>query len=123
MSKEPKEGVIRIVPASESGVSDGVEMMAQTAMAIFEQKDGKVVGIGNIGNLPCKMMASYETGTFSVSVRDGFRKCTYTCCACYSPFPMLASAIFQMEIGGNRRLVCQKAKQTDGSQWRRSRSS
>jgi len=24
---------------------------------------------------------------------------------------MLASAIFQMEIGGNRRLVCQKAKQ------------
>lgn len=69
MSKEPKEGVIRIVPASESGVSDGVEMMAQTAMAIFERKDGKVVGIGNIGNLPCKMMASYETGTFSVSVR------------------------------------------------------
>ncbi len=31
-------------------------------------------------------------------------------CACYSPFPMLASAISQMEIGGNRRLVCQKAK-------------
>ena len=28
-----------------------------------------------------------------------------------------------MEIGGNRRFVCQKAKQTDGSQWRRSRSS
>ena len=32
--------------------------------------------------------------------------------ACYSPFPMLASAISQMEIGGNRRLVCQKAKRT-----------
>lgn len=59
----------------------------------------------------------------SRSYHAGFRKCTYTCCACYSPFPMLASAIFQMEIGGNRRLVCQKAKQTDGSQWRRSRSS
>ena len=26
---------------------------------------------------------------------------------------MLASAISQMEIGGNRRLVCQKAKRTD----------
>ena len=59
----------------------------------------------------------------SRSYHAGFRKCSYTCCACYSPFPMLASAIFQMEIGGNRRLVCQKAKQTDGSQWRRSRSS
>ena len=25
---------------------------------------------------------------------------------------MIASVIFQMEIGGNRRLVCQKAKRT-----------
>ena len=46
----------------------------------------------------------------SRSYHAGFRKCSYTCCACYSPFPMIASAIFQMEIGGNRRLVCQKAK-------------
>ena len=36
---------------------------------------------------------------------------------------IIASAIFRMEIGGNRRLVCPKAKRTDGSQWRRSRSS
>ena len=28
-------------------------------------------------------------------------------------FPMIASAIFYMEIGGNRRLVCPKAKRTD----------
>ena len=48
----------------------------------------------------------------SRSYHAGFRKCSYTCCACYSPFPMIASAIFQMEIGGNRRLVCQKAKRT-----------
>ena len=48
----------------------------------------------------------------SRSYHAGFRKCSYTCCACYSPFPMLASAISQMEIGGNRRLVCQKAKRT-----------
>ena len=48
----------------------------------------------------------------SRSCHAGFRKCSYTCCACYSPFPMIASAIFQMEIGGNRRLVCQKAKRT-----------
>ena len=49
----------------------------------------------------------------SRSYHAGFRKCSYTCCACYSPFPMLASAIFQMEIGGNCRLVCQKAKRTE----------
>ena len=48
----------------------------------------------------------------SRSYHAGFRKCSYTCCACYSSFPMLASAISQMEIGGNRRLVCQKAKRT-----------
>ena len=49
----------------------------------------------------------------SRSPHAGFRKCSYTCCACYSPFPMIASAISRMEIGGNRRLVCQKAKRTD----------
>ena len=59
----------------------------------------------------------------SRSPHAGFRKCTYTCCACYSLFFIIASAISKMEIGGNRRLVCPKAKQTDGSQWRRSRSS
>ena len=48
----------------------------------------------------------------SRSYHAGFRKCSYTCCACYSPFPMLASAISRMEIGGKRRLVCQKAKRT-----------
>ena len=67
-------------------------------------------------------MASSGVGTHRIacysarksrSYHAGFRKCTYTCCACYSPFPMIASAIFQMEIGGNRRLVCQKAKRTD----------
>ena len=59
----------------------------------------------------------------SRSYHAGFRKCSYTCCACYSPFLMIASAISQMEVGGNRRLVCLKAKRTGGSQWRRSRSS
>ena len=49
----------------------------------------------------------------SRSYHAGFRKCSYTCCACYSPFPIIASAIFRMEISGNRRLVCQKAKRTD----------
>ncbi|MFR4352601.1 MAG: hypothetical protein ACLT3H_13200 [Roseburia sp.] len=39
-------------------------------------------------------------------------ECTYTCCACYSENPMMASAISEMEIGGNRRLVYLKAKQT-----------
>ena len=52
-----------------------------------------------------------------------FCKCTYTCCACYSPFPMLASAI---SLIGNRRQPppCLPKSETDGRcQWRRSRSS
>ena len=66
-------------------------------------------------------------------MRSGYRRallakseiaeCTYTCCACYSPFPMLASAI---SLNGNRRQLppCLPKSETDGRcQWRRSRSS
>ena len=66
-------------------------------------------------------------------MRSGYRRallakseiaeCTYTCCACYSPFPMLASAI---SLNGNRRQPppCLPKSETDGRcQWRRSRSS
>ena len=55
----------------------------------------------------------------SRSYHAGFRKCSYTCCACYSPFPMLASAI---SLIGNRRQLppCLPKSETDGSQWRRS---
>ena len=55
----------------------------------------------------------------SRSYHAGFRKCSYTCCACYSPFPMLASAI---SLIGNRRQPppCLPKSETDGSQWRRS---
>ena len=67
--KKSEEGVIRFIPAAAVGVKDGVEMMAQTAMAVFEKKDGDVTGISNMGNLPCKLMASYENGLFSISVR------------------------------------------------------
>ena len=49
----------------------------------------------------------------SRSYHAGFRKCSYTCCACYSPFPMLTSTISRMEIDGIRRLVCPKAKRMD----------
>ena len=49
----------------------------------------------------------------SRSYHAGFRKCIYTCCACYSPFPMLTSTISRMEIDGIRRLVCPKAKRMD----------
>ena len=59
----------------------------------------------------------------SRSYHAGFRKCSYTCCACYSPFPMLASAI---SLNGNRRQPppCLPKSETDGRcQWRRSRSS
>ena len=42
-----------------------------------------------------------------------FCKCTYTCCACYSPFPMLASAI---SLIGNRRQPppCLPKSEADG---------
>ena len=66
-------------------------------------------------------------------MRSGYRRallakseiaeCTYTCCACYSPFPMLASAI---SLNGNRRQLppCLPKSETEGRcQWRRSRSS
>ena len=59
----------------------------------------------------------------SRSYHAGFRKCSYTCCACYSPFPMLASAI---SLNENRRQPppCLPKSETDGRcQWRRSRSS
>ena len=49
----------------------------------------------------------------SRSYHAGFRKCSYTCCACYSPFPMLASAI---SLNGNRRQPppCLPKSETDG---------
>ena len=71
--------------------------------ALLARMASSGVGTHRICLLFCKKTRSYHAG---------FRKCSYTCCACYSPFPMLASAISQMEIGGNRRLVCQKAKRT-----------
>ena len=55
----------------------------------------------------------------SRSYHAGFRKCSYTCCACYSPFPMLASAI---SLNGNRRQPppCLRMSETDGRcQWSR----
>ena len=59
----------------------------------------------------------------SRSCHAGFRKCTYTCCACYSLFFIIASAI---SLNGNRRQPppCLPKSETDGRcQWRRSRSS
>ena len=43
--------------------------------------------------------------------------------ACYPTFPMVASAISQMEIGGNRRLGYPKAKRTGTVNGGASRSS
>ena len=50
-------------------------------------------------------------------------ECSYTCCACYSANLMIASAIFQMEIGGNRRLVYPQANRTGAVNGGASRSS
>ena len=64
---------------------------------------------------------------FYLGEQNGFlqkiAKCTYTCCACYSSFPIVASAI---SLNGNRRQPppCLPKSETDGRcQWRRSRSS
>ena len=49
----------------------------------------------------------------SLSYHAGFRKCTYTCCACYSLFFIIASAI---SLNGNRRQPppCLPKSETDG---------
>ena len=95
---------------------------------------------GGLGHFPNKIARVYKHEHCLPSafrswqvMRSGYRRallakseiaeCTYTCCACYSPFPMLASAI---SLNGNRRQPppCLPKSETDGRcQWRRSRSS
>lgn len=68
MSKEP-ENTIRRVPAGESEAPDGVEMMAKCTITNFTVKKKEVVGIGSQCLADCKMMASFENGVVSISVR------------------------------------------------------
>lgn len=73
MSKETENtGTIRRLPKMGMGdPDDGVEMMAQCNVMNFTVKDKEVTGIGSQHLANCKMMASFENGVVSISVRDG----------------------------------------------------
>lgn len=71
MSKEPERGVIRNVPKAESGLNDGVELFASANVTAFSQKKGRISGIAGSGIAKCRMMASYESGVVSISLRSG----------------------------------------------------
>ena len=73
MSKETENtGTIRRLPKVGMGdPDDGVEMMAQCNVMNFTVKDKEVTGVGSQHLANCKMMASFENGVVSISVRDG----------------------------------------------------
>lgn len=73
MSKDKENtGAIRRLPKVGMGdPDDGVEMMAQCNVMNFTVKDKEVTGIGSQHLANCKMMASFENGVVSISVRDG----------------------------------------------------
>lgn len=69
MNQQPERSEIVNVTFEKAGVMDGVEMMAKCTVSTFKVEDGKVTGIAGIATAPCKIMASYENGIASVSVR------------------------------------------------------
>jgi hypothetical protein len=73
MSKNVEDtGAIRRLPKTGVGdPDDGVEMMAQCNVMNFTVKGKEVTGIGSQHIANCKMMASFENGVVSISVRDG----------------------------------------------------
>ena len=73
MSKDTENiGAIRRLPKVGMGdPDDGVEMMAQCNVMNFTVKDKEVTGVGSQHLANCKMMASFENGVVSISVRDG----------------------------------------------------
>lgn len=69
MSQET-EGTIRRVPQGCEGIpEDGVEMMAKCTVTDFIVEKKKVTGIGSQMLANCKMMASFDSGVVSISVR------------------------------------------------------
>lgn len=69
MSQET-EGTIRRVPQGCEGIpEDGVEMLAKCTVTDFIVEKKKVTGIGSQMLANCKMMASFDSGVVSISVR------------------------------------------------------
>lgn len=73
MSKNAEEagGIRRLQKAGPGDPADCVEMMAKCNVMNFTVKDKEVTGIGSQHLANCKMMASFENGVVSISVRDG----------------------------------------------------
>ena len=67
--KKEKENKVNVVPKNESGLSDCVELYANANVTVF-QKDGRqAYRIAGGKTVKCRMMASYESGIVSISLR------------------------------------------------------
>lgn len=71
MNEKTGGGVLRLPKVSMGDPEDGVELMAKCQMTNFTVKKKEVVGVGSQHLANCKMMASFENGVVSISVRDG----------------------------------------------------
>lgn len=69
MSQETKGNIRRVPKGCEGIPEDGVEMMAKCTITNFTVKKKEVTGIGSQMLANCKMMASFDTGVVSISVR------------------------------------------------------
>lgn len=62
-------GTISRIPAELSDTPDGVEMMAKCNVTNFKIKNKQVTGMGSQYLANCKLLASFDNGVLSVSVR------------------------------------------------------
>lgn len=71
MSEKANRGVRRLPKITMGDPQDGVELMVKCQMTNFIVKKKEVVGVGRQYLVNCKMMASFENGVVSISVRGG----------------------------------------------------
>jgi len=71
MNEKTGGGIRRLQKVSMGDPEDGVELMAKCQMTNFTVKKKEVVGVGSQHLANCKMMASFENGVVSISVRGG----------------------------------------------------
>ena len=69
MNEKTDGGVRRLPKAAMWDPEDGVELMAKCQMTNFTVNKKEVVGVGSQRIENCKMMASFENGVVSISVR------------------------------------------------------